>query len=91
MIFPWVMLTAAAVFGYLAYDAARLSTPAKDVPYSLTARGWDEDVAHVSLAEQQKRKQYNATRGIGDLSQSVWLFGVLCVGCLASAGYSFYA
>jgi hypothetical protein len=91
MIFPWVMLTAAAVFGYLAYDAARLSTPAKDVPYSLTAKGWDEDVAHVSLAEQQKRKQYNATRGIGDLSQSVWLFGVLCVGCLASAGCSFYA
>jgi hypothetical protein len=91
MIFPWVMLTAAAVFGYLAYDAARLSTPAKDVPYSLTAKGWDEDVAHVSLAKQQKRKQYNATRGIGDLSQSVWLFGVLCVGCLASAGYSFYA
>lgn len=90
MIFPWVMLTAAAVFGYLGYDAARLSTPAKNVPYSLTAKSWDEDVAHVSLAEQQKRKQYNATRGIGDLSQSVWLFGVLCVGCLASAGYSFY-
>lgn len=91
MIFFWVMLTAAAVFGYLAYDAARLSTPAKDVSYALTAKGWGEDVTHVSLAEQQKRKQYNATRGIGDLGQSVWLFGALCAGCLASAGYSFYA
>jgi hypothetical protein len=87
MIFPLVMLIAAAVFGYLAYDAAHLSTPAKDVPYSLTAKGWDEDVSHVSLAEQQERKQYNTSRGIGDLSQSVWLFGILCVGCLVSAGY----
>lgn len=91
MILPWVMLTAAAVFGYLAYDAARLSTSAKDAPYSLTAKAWGEDVAHVSLAEQEKRKQYNAVRGLGDLSQSVWLFGILCVGCLAWAGYSFYA
>jgi len=85
------MLTGAAIFGYLAYDAARLSMAAKDVPYSLTAKGWGEDVAHVSLAEQEKRKQYNALRGLGDLGQSVWLFGILCVGCLAWAGYSFYA
>jgi hypothetical protein len=91
MIFVWVLLTAAVVFGYLAYDAARLSTSAKDVPYALTARSWEEDVAHVSLAEQEKRKQANAIRGLGDLSQSVWLFGILCVGCLAWAGYSILA
>ncbi|KLN52104.1 hypothetical protein [Variovorax paradoxus] len=83
------MLTAAAISGYLAYDAARLSTT--DVPYALTAKSWGEDVAHVPLAEQEERKQYNAIRGIGDLSQSVWLFGILCAGCLACAGYSFYA
>ena len=87
----WIMLTAAAIFGYLAYDAARLSMPAKDVPYSLTAKAWGEDVAHVPLSEQEKRKKYNAVRGLGDLSQSVWLFGILCAGCLAWAGYSFYA
>jgi hypothetical protein len=91
MILPWVLLTAAVVFGYLAYDAARLSTSAKDVPYALTAKSWGEDVAHVSLAEQEKRRRYNALRGLGDLSQSVWLFGILCVGCLAWAGYAFYA
>ena len=45
----------------------------------------------MSCSQNNKSEsQYNATRGIGDLSQSVWLFGVLCVGCLASAGYSFY-
>lgn len=91
MILPWVLLTAAFVFGYLAYDAAPLSTSAKDVPYSLTAKSWGESVAHIPLAEQEKRKQQNAQHGLGDLSQSVWLFGILCVGSLAWAGYSFYA
>jgi hypothetical protein len=89
MIVAWVMLIAAAIFWYLAYDAARLSTSAKDVPYSLTAKGLGEDVAHISLTEQERRKQYNASRGLGDLSQSVWHFGILCVACLVWAGYSF--
>lgn len=90
MIFPWVMLAAAVIFGCLACDAARLSTSTKDAPYSLIAESWGEDVSSVPLAEQERRKQYNASRGLGELSQSVWLFGILCVGCLASAGYSFY-
>jgi len=88
MISIWVLLIAAVVFGYLAYDAARLSTSAKHVPYALTAKSWGEDVGHVSLAEQEKRQYANAVRGLGDISQSVWLFGILCVGCLAAAGYS---
>lgn len=87
----WAFLAAAVVFGYLAYDAARLSSPTKDLPYALTAKGWGEDVAHVSLVEQEKRKQYNAVQGFGDLAQSVWLFAILCVGCLAGAGYSLFS
>lgn len=82
-----MLLAAAVFFGYLAYDAARLSSPAVDVPYALTAKAWGEDVTHVSLAEQAHRKQSNARRGFGDLSQSVWLFGILCAGCLAGAAY----
>jgi hypothetical protein len=46
----WLLLVAAFVFGLLAFDAARLSSPAKDVPYSLTAKAWGEDVAHIPLA-----------------------------------------
>lgn len=88
MTLTWVLLAAAVVFAFLAYDAARLSSPVKDLPYALTAKGWGEDVAHVSLAEQEKRKQYNTRRGIGDLGQSVWLFVILCSGCLAGAAYS---
>ena len=84
----WLLLAAAVVFGFLAYDAARLSSSAKDVPYALTAKGWGEDVAHVPLTEQEKRKQYHALRGFGDLSQAVWLFVILCIGSLAGAGYT---
>ena len=91
MTFFWLLLLAAALFGLLALDAARLSTPSKDVPYSLTAMAWGEDVAHVPLAEQERRRQFNAQRGLGDLSQSVWLFGILSAGCLVDAAYLFLA
>ena len=88
MTYTWWLLAAAVVFGYLAYDAERLSVPSNDRPYALTAKGWGEDVRPVSLQEQEKRKQYNARHGFGDLGQSVWLFVILCLGCLAGAGYS---
>ncbi|MBT2325873.1 hypothetical protein J7E62_26430 [Variovorax paradoxus] len=88
--FSWLMLFASGVFAFLAYDAGRLSSSARDVPYALTAKGLGQDVAHVSLAEQEKRKQYNARFGLGDLSQSVWLFGILSATCLAVATYSFF-
>lgn len=85
MTLPWILFAAAVFFGVLAYDAARLSTPAKDVPYALTAKGWGEDIAHVSLAEQERRKRYNLRDGLGDLSQSAWLFSILCVAFLIGA------
>lgn len=87
----WLLLVAAFVFGLLAFDAARLSSPAKDVPYSVTAKAWGEDVAHIPLAEQERRKKYNARHGLGDLSQSVWLFGILSAGCLAGAAYVLFS
>lgn len=85
-----VLFAAAVVFGFLAYDAARLSTSARNVPYALTAKGWGEDVSSVSLAEQERRKQHNMRHGFGDLSQSVWLFGILFVSFLAGAIYSLF-
>lgn len=81
----WLLLAAAVLFGFLAYDAARLSSSARNVPYALDAKAWGEDVAHVSLAEQEQRKRYHAHRGLGDLGQSVWLFVILCIGSLAGA------
>lgn len=90
MTLTWVLFAAAAAFGFLAYDAARLSTSAKNLPYALTAKGWGEDLSGVSLAEQERRKQHNPRHGFGDLSQSVWLFGILCVCFLGGAIYSLF-
>lgn len=89
MILPSVMLLLSAVFSYLAYDAAKLSAQAKDVPWSLTAKGLGLDVTGVPLFEQERRRQYNARYGLGDLSQAVWFFAVLAIGSLCGAIYGF--
>lgn len=83
-------MIAAALFAYLAYDAARLSTPADSVPYSQTAKALGQDVAHVPLSEQHQFKRWNATFGLGDLASTVWLFGVLSVGAFAGAMLLFF-
>lgn len=84
----WLLLSLAVVFGYFAYDAWKLSVPAKDVPYSLTAEGLGQDVAHVPLHEQERRKSWNTRYGLGDLGQSVWLWGILSLACAAGALWS---
>lgn len=64
---PSILLALAILFGYLAYDARKLSVPAKDVPYSVTAAGLGQDVSSVPLPEQEKRKSWNVRYGLGDL------------------------
>lgn len=64
MIFPWIMLTAAVIFGYLAYDAV----PAKDFPYSLTAKGWLK-TSHMSRS-RSKRSENNTTPSAASINLS---------------------
>ncbi len=80
-----ILLALAFLFGYLAYDARKLSVPAKNVPYSVTAAGLGQDVSGVPLHEQEKRKSWNARYGLGDFSQSVWLWSILSVACVTGA------
>jgi hypothetical protein len=82
---PWFFLALTVVFVCLAYDAHKLAVPAEDVPYALIAQGWKEDVSHVPLQEQAKRKAWNARYGFGDLRQSVWLWSILALGCAAGS------
>ncbi len=86
---PWLLLCAAFVFAWLAYDAWRLSIPDKEVPYSLTAKGLGQDVSGVPLQEQNMRKEWNARYGTGDLSQTVWLWGVFAMACAMGAAAGF--
>ena len=87
--FAWILLIASAVFACLAWDAFRLASPGTDVAYAVTAKGLGQDVSHIPLGEQHELKRRNASFGLGDLNQSVWLFGVLCAGSLAGALVSF--
>lgn len=86
----WFLMIASALFAYLAYDAARLATPADSVPYSQTAKGLGQDVAHVPLSEQHRLKRWNSAFGLGDLAGTVWLFGILSVGALSGAVLVFF-
>jgi hypothetical protein len=80
-----LLLVLAFLFGYLAYDAHELSVPVNEVPYSVTAAGLGQDVSGVPLHEQEKRKSWNIRYGLGDLSQSVWLWSILAVACAVEA------
>jgi len=86
-----LLLSAALVFAWLAYDAWRLAVPAAEVPYTLTAKDLGQDMRGVPLQEQEKSKAWNARYGIGDLSQTVWLWGILAVVCAAGSAVGFLA
>jgi hypothetical protein len=85
----WLLISAAFAFAWLAYDAWRVATPAKNVPYALTAKGLGQDVNGVPLHEQNVHKEWNVRYGMGDLSQTVWLWGILALTCAIGAAVGF--
>lgn len=80
-----ILLALAFLFGYLAVDARKLSVPAKDVPASISLACLGLDTSGVPLHELERRKSWSARYGLGDLGQSVWLWGVLSVACFLGA------
>jgi hypothetical protein len=87
----WLLLSAALAFAWLTYDAWRVATPVKDVPYAITAKELGHDVSEVLLQEQNVRKAWNTRYGMGDLSQTVWLWGILILTCAIGAVAGFLA
>lgn len=86
-----LLLVLAAVFAVLAYDAWRLTVPAKDTPYEVTARPLGLEVDGVPTVELEKRKQWNLRYGTGDPGGAVWLWAVSSVGCAGVAVWSLLA
>ena len=78
----WILIILAVLFAGLALDARELSVPWKDTPYSVTAA---QDVSHLSLVEQEKRKAWHAQHGTGDASQAHIFWGLLSLGCAIGA------
>ncbi len=87
----WLLLSAAIFFAWLAYDAWRIAVPAADVPYSVTAKGLGQSVDGIPLREQEKRTNWNSRYGLGDLSQSVWLWTILALACAVGSVLGFFA
>ena len=79
------LLLGALLFAWLAYDAWKLSIPANDTSYPVSARLLGQSSDGVPADELHSRKQWNSWRGLGDLSQSVWLWCVLSLTCAIAA------
>jgi hypothetical protein len=86
----WVLVVLACVFAGLAYDALDLAVPSKEVPFSVTGKELGVPMEHLPLVEQQRRKVWNDTQGLGDLSQAFWLWAILALTCALSALASFF-
>ena len=87
----WLLLSAALVFAWLANDARKIAVPAAKVPYSVTAKGLGQSVDGVPLQEQESRKDWNSRYGLGDLSQTVWLWSILALVCAVGSVVGFFA
>lgn len=87
----WLLLSASVVFAGLAYDAWKIAVPAAEVPYSVLAKGLGQSVDGVPLQEQERRKNWNARYGLGDLSQTVWLWAILALMCAVGSAAGFFA
>jgi hypothetical protein len=86
----WLLLLASFVFALLAYDAWKIGiTAAAKDSYALTAKGFGVAHGGLPLHEQQRRKEWGARYGIGNVSQSVWLWGILTLGCLIGSVIGF--
>lgn len=84
-----IALLLAALFAYLAYDAAKLVVPWRDIPFSIIAKGVGQDVSHLSLNEQLKLKE-NREYGWGDLSGAVWFWALLSLCAFITAVYALF-
>ena len=66
------------VFAYLTYDAFLLVAPS--LPYSEIAKGMGQDLSYLTISEQEKLNQYPNRYRLGDINQTVWVFGIVTVG-----------
>lgn len=87
----WLLLSAAIVFAWLAYGAWKIAVPAAGAPYSITAKGLGQSVDGIPLQEQEKRKNWYSRCGLGDLSQTVWLWTIPALVCAVGSVVGFFA
>lgn len=76
-----LLLALCGLFAYLAYDAYSLRAPSDSIPYAGRAKEFGQDLSHLSMAEQKKLSDYSDRYGLGNVNQSIFLFGILALVC----------
>lgn len=84
-----VLFSLAALCFYLAFDAWRIAVPGREVPLEVDFEG-THLVRGMSNVKREELKQVNLRFGIGDPSQSVWLWALIGLGCTVAGFYSLY-
>ncbi|WP_457422123.1 hypothetical protein [Roseateles sp. P5_E7] len=85
------LLILAALFGFLAYDARRLSVDPRDLPYEALSGETTESVAGISRAELDERKGWLVRHGERDYRGAHLLWIILAAVCLVGAVWQFFA
>ena len=87
----WLLLSAVLLFAWLAYEAWKLSVIAAKMPYAVTVKSTGQKVADVPLHKQEKQKAWSLNYGVGNLSETVWLWGILALACAVGSMAEFFA
>jgi len=87
-----LLLAAAFVCAWLAYDAWRLAGNDKNISSALTAKWQGQDVSGIPLHELGERQRVAKLMrfGLGDLNGAVWLWAILAFSFAMGAIFGFF-
>jgi hypothetical protein len=82
-----ILALLAILFAYLAYDCYqfRSSDPNDVLSASEIAKGFGQDISHLSAAERIQYAELHRRRGVGRPSQLFGLLVTLAIACAAAA------
>lgn len=83
---PWILLLFTLFFGYLTYDAWALYVP-NHKPNAQFPSWWF--TKKLTPKEREKLTLFYQRHGVGNVNQSVWLFGILTFGCAVASFMAF--
>jgi hypothetical protein len=77
----WLLLLFTTAFAALAYDAYRMSTLTKEVPFQEIAKSLGLENQYTPFLEQERWKLWNKLYGLGDPNQAFWGWVALSICC----------
>lgn len=75
----WLLLIFTVVCAYITYDSFRWRDSIKRSPFSVISNMWKGDLKHLTVAEQEKVKEFVA--GFMGGGQLCWIFLLVTILC----------